>query len=441
MKPVVFLSHASQDNPRALALQRALKADAGVDTAFDVQNLEAGDAYRPQLYRWMARCQGAVLLLTEPAMASHWVLQEATVLRARSMNEGRAFRLFMLVDAAAMQHPAWATLFAPLALTELQYLKLAAPGDSTDAFIASVRQGMQAVAGFGEDHRGRLAELIYDRLAPFMAQKAALRALAEWLQADDALWHGIVPAEHALQALYARRLAGGELGTGIATGTGAGGTGGTLTLLFDKLQASADSSGRLALLAVLRSHWVPLANAARLAAAVAGLRQPAPGQPVANLLLLHTEYAAAGKVAELHRDRHFQPLGQLGTWVAVVAGNETEAVFSEKLRTALQQQLYSDEPGIRLAEMVDDLALGLADGERVFVHLAGVQSLQHLLAVVRQCWPCLFVLTQSAPTCQRLATELGVAAVSPPHPLEVRHMRDINKAEDRASPRAPAPGP
>ncbi|NRF65717.1 toll/interleukin-1 receptor domain-containing protein [Aquincola sp. S2] len=420
MKPVVFLSHSSDDNPRAIALQQALVAAGCFDTAFDVQNLRQGVEYRPELYRWMARCHGAVLLITQAVMnRPDWVLQEATLLRARTMLEGaQAFRLFLLVDQPVLAHEVWTTRFAPLELDALQRATLAAPADSIAAFVAQVNAGMQEVAVFGSDHQARLAELIFDRLEPFMAERAGERVLAECLQVDDALWRGIVPAERALQALYARRLASGDL---CAFGG--------LERLFEKLQDKADRSKRLQLLNALRSHWVPLANAARLADALARLRQPQDDEPPGNVLVLHTEYSAADKVALLHRDRRFQPFGELGHWIPVTPGNETAPMFAAKLRQALQAHLFPDEPEISAKDIIEDLADDLAAGKRCFVHLAGVQSMQHVLPVVRAYWPCLFLITARADVCERLSRELQIAPIAPPHADEVRRMRDLGKAQ------------
>jgi hypothetical protein len=426
MRPVVFISHSSKDKDRAVALQKSLVAAGAMDTAFDVKNLRHGEEYRPQLFRWMARCQGGVLLITENVMAEPaWCLQEATVLRARSILEGAAFRLFMLIDKAVYDSDVWKKAFAPLKLDELQRLKLAAPGDPTDAFVTEVGKGMAEVAAFGADHRGRLAEMVFDRLAPFMAEQAAVRVMAEVLQVDDAAWQQVVLSDAALQTLFARRLAAGEIDRL-----------GGLPALFDRLQDKAGRSEREKLLGVLRSHWVPLANAARLAEALDRLGEPAPGAPPNNLVLLHTEYSAAEKVAEFHHERRFAPFGELGLWLSVPWGNETTEAFGAKVRGALQTRLFEDEPDIPDADLVAELDAERRAGRHCFVHLAGVETLAHVQAAARRYWPCLFVLTARAATCQRLAAELGAAAIAPPHPEETRHMRDVGKARGYVTARA-----
>lgn len=433
-KPVLFLSHSSLDNDRASALNQALKAGGLVETTFDVQNLRHGEEWRPQLYRWMARCQGGVLLLTEQVMAQpHWVLQEAIFLRARAMLEGPAFRLFVLIDAAVPAHPNWSTLFAPLALDALQHTRLLDPAQPLTAAAAAVETGMQALTAFADDHQGRLAELIFDRLDPFFAERAAAQDIATGLEIDDAWWQGIVGPEHALRSLVARRLAAGDL-RGFAN----------LGVLFNNLQRKADEPRRAALLGVLQSHWVPLANADRLARAVDLLREPGANELPPNIVLLHTEFRGAERVADLHRERRFQPYGRLGLWVPLLPGNESAAGLRERLRSALQQRLFEFEPDITAQEMLPVLDSERHDGNYTFVHVGGAVLAAHLLPVAREFWPCLFVVTVSEPGCTQLASEIGITAVRPADPLaEVRQMRAIGAAWALAraplNPRSPSP--
>jgi len=433
MKPVVFLSHSSGDNPRAIALREALLATGKLDIAFDVTDLRHGEAYRPQLYRWIMRCQAAVLLLTGQVMARpDWVLQEAMLLRARTELEGAGFRLFIVQDTGISQHADWPR-FAPLELPAIQRFELADPADPIDAAVAAITTGLDAVVAFDEQYESRLAELIFDALEPFMDSLAARRQFAEWLPVDDALWQGIVPTHASLQALIARRLAAGRLG------------GERLLGLFQRLQQHLDERERFTLLNVLQSHWVPLSNATRLADALAGTRAaPATGEAPRNVVLLHTEWAEAERVAGLHRERRFQPYSQLGSWANVELGNENEGVFAERVRAALVSVVYD---GVELTELdiVADLS-GTTAGGPTFVHVAGVQTLAHLLPVARRYWPCVFVLSVDAAACERLSRELSVPPIAPRSAGEAAHMLDLARARafagrPKTGPAARSPGP
>jgi hypothetical protein len=68
MKPLLFFSHSSADRDRAETLVRALEARGTFKTTFDVRDLRQGEEYAPQLFKWLSRCHGGVLLLTQNVM-------------------------------------------------------------------------------------------------------------------------------------------------------------------------------------------------------------------------------------------------------------------------------------------------------------------------------------------------------------------------------------
>ena len=278
--------------------------------------------------------------------------------------------------------------------------------------------GMEDLVAFDNEHLGRLAEMIFDRLQPFFKEDAARRLLADGLQVDKAAWLSVVGPEHALRILCARRLAAGALGDFSR-----------LDALFNGLQKTANWEDRSSLLGVLRSHWVPLGNATRLDEAFKRLAPVATDAPPCNVVVLQTEFSAAGMVAELHRERRFQPFGKEGRWLTLTLGDEAEAALRAKLCSELQGRLFVLEPAIEAEEMIEELDGMRQRGDPTFVHLGGVVTLAHLLPVARQFWPCLFVLTARATASVQLAGKLHGAPIAPPDPQEKFHMRAYSAAQ------------
>ncbi|MGH3915691.1 MAG: toll/interleukin-1 receptor domain-containing protein [Pseudonocardiaceae bacterium] len=102
-KASVFISHSTKDTApapgpgaddaalarwqrlqvaRALreAIMLALEKLAGVEVWLDKRELQPGVLWRDALHEQLARCDGAVLLLTPEALESGWVLKEVTIL-------------------------------------------------------------------------------------------------------------------------------------------------------------------------------------------------------------------------------------------------------------------------------------------------------------------------------------------------------------------------
>lgn len=78
----VFVSHSSQDGDLSAALCELLRAPRadGVpicDVLVDDIDLVPGKEWPKQIHEFMAKCHAAVILLTENAVRSDWVLKEA----------------------------------------------------------------------------------------------------------------------------------------------------------------------------------------------------------------------------------------------------------------------------------------------------------------------------------------------------------------------------
>src|SRR4051812_18264442 len=107
-RPSIFISHSCKDKETAppvglspaeadgragrLAFARDFRDRlvAGLDPGrydvwLDVRGgLEPGDVWREAIHEALARCEGAVVLLTPESIESGWVLKEATILSWRA---------------------------------------------------------------------------------------------------------------------------------------------------------------------------------------------------------------------------------------------------------------------------------------------------------------------------------------------------------------------
>jgi len=293
-----------------------------------VNDLRQGQEWKRQLYRWIARCDAGFLLLTREVMDNPgWVLQEATLLRARQIYEGARFPLFVMVEPAARTHENWAKLFGPLALAEMQRTDFAAtPQD----IAKEVADGCKALAEAG-DYFSMLRGLLADKLSPFAGEANLLKRLQGQLDVADADWHAVIeadatPAGSLALALTTRLCEDNDTAIGSFT---------ALDDLFSNFQRRAQREDRENLLFALAPYWVNLGAAMNLAVA---LHQP-PGQ---RLCALRTSRAAT--VPELYVDRMFMPLGGVPIVIRVTGGNESAAELEAQVLLGWNERM-SDNVG------------------------------------------------------------------------------------------------
>lgn len=423
MKPVLFISHSSTDRARAQALVDAIEARQQFTAAFDVRDLRHGEEYAPQLFHWLARCHGGVLLLTAHVMKNApWVLQEATVLRARARLEGQAFRLFVVIDADVLDSRIWKTWFAPLKLDALQRLKLVARSEVVDgAFtpaeltrvVDAIHVGMDGLADAGDDFFARLSRLVAAQLAPLLQHQVVCDGLADALQVQDAQWEQLMGGGAALQALIARRLCTGDFSQlngieGLFRKFG--------PLLVSKVPELLQLHGTLG------SYWVPLPSGARVVEALESMREA--GGPVAadrlppNLLLVQVhggwrQDAVARKLAERLLVPYTNGLGQ---WRALAAGKEGQAGLRDRVARTLRG-IYKGNPGLADADVIRKRGEALchpSSPNPTFVRVSDAVSLEHMLPVAREFWSCLFIVTAAPGPCAEMAAAWGVDPIVHP---------------------------
>lgn len=81
----VFVSHSSQEDQAVLtAIADAIKARSNLSLLMDTELLDAGDPWRARINLWLGGCDAAVLVLSEKALESPWVVYEASVLSYRN---------------------------------------------------------------------------------------------------------------------------------------------------------------------------------------------------------------------------------------------------------------------------------------------------------------------------------------------------------------------
>jgi TIR domain len=140
MRPGIFISHSSRDDPFAARLRAclvtALEA-GGYAPWLDEVRLGAGDRWRCLIYRHLLHCRGAVLLLSPAALESPWVRKEATILSFRGSTRAR-LRLVPVLLGGVTPNQVEAA-FPALYLSEYEFVTVppgAAPAEAAEEIAA-----------------------------------------------------------------------------------------------------------------------------------------------------------------------------------------------------------------------------------------------------------------------------------------------------------------
>ena len=260
----IFVSHSSKDRQLTddvCALLRPSHAPErwGYDVRVDQRELEHGKPWPKQLHVWMAGCHAALLLLTRNAVASPWVLKEATILSWR-LSLDPSFHLFTVlgpgVDDALLRE----NRYEPLHLGTIQRTRaLNAAGDALDpgAIAEAVRKAV------GQPRLERtLRERIVDALADVLTdvKPNTLRTIAENVHATPPNWD----AASDRQTQYIEAIAAQLLCEDF-------GRYGSVDRLIEDLMQTADANVAAKVLKRVAPFWVDGEAAGRLARAVAAV--------------------------------------------------------------------------------------------------------------------------------------------------------------------------
>jgi TIR domain-containing protein len=378
MKPVLFLSHSSKDNELVARIKALIEKDGACKTVLDVHDLQQGQAWRAQLYQWMACCQAGLVLLTEAGIGSDWVLQEATILRARKALEP-GFKVFLVVPPEVKTKlPERWRLFEPLQLDEIQGMQ------SLDAEVIGGHVG-KAVAAMVAANRPtlfeRLAGILGDLLSDLLAKPDTVRQLSDKLGIEDAEWHRVTGGPDTVIDLVARRLCRGDLGKYA-----------NLRAVLEAVQPVSTRDLRENLLYALAAYWVSPAASAMIPAAAE--------QPPPRLLALRAvdhDYLLARYI-----ERQYRPYRKTPIRISLSQGNESRTELRAQLLRQLKaahdiddpEAIADDEFLAWLATQEDDRGVAGEEPEaRIIVLLPEIRNEQLALDLAREFSMLVFIIT------------------------------------------------
>ncbi len=136
-RPLIFISHSARSDPSSHKQLRSLEKSllaAGFDILLDETRLEGGEPWRNRLHTWMGHCHDAIVLLTEKALKSAWVLKEATILSWRQ-SLSPDFVLLPVYLGISGSDVRKSETFSPLNLSETQALKDLTPKALSEELI------------------------------------------------------------------------------------------------------------------------------------------------------------------------------------------------------------------------------------------------------------------------------------------------------------------
>ena len=257
----VFISHSSidADLTRALCSQLAAPDDSkgcACEPLVDYTALKPGVEWPLYLHEMMAECQAAVVLITEHAVVSPWVLKEATILTwRRSLDPD--FTLFVARDPAVVSDARLdAERFGPLLLPSIQQLPV------TDAGLVSgaVRSRLKALAPPATPFDSVLSP-VRDLVAQVArSAETSIQNVADKLGVAAGGWRPKVTPNDARNYAIATKLVCGRLGQYKSVDE-----------LFGELAQTAPPANVLEqLLNVVGPHWLDAEAAGRLPLMLAG---------------------------------------------------------------------------------------------------------------------------------------------------------------------------
>jgi hypothetical protein len=199
----LFISHSSGEDELAKRVIAELRTrvEDKLDVLLDAEVLDAGQRWRDELWSWWSECDAAVVVCSEAALKSRWVLIEVSVLMRRKQVNPHFPILPLLIHPVAPETIRQA-LFHDQNLEELQVLSFAdATFAATLEELAAKLAALQVSAGTGKPLVGweqHLAVLLEKEVANADDLAAAAHILGT--RADT--WLGLpVQARVVAQAL------------------------------------------------------------------------------------------------------------------------------------------------------------------------------------------------------------------------------------------------
>lgn len=195
----------------------------------------------------MANSHGAVILLTRDAVASPWVLKEATILAWR-LSIDTNFRLFTVRFPDVTDEMLAAAKFGPLMLGQIQRIAAVEPDDIAADVRAALRQPAPSRTPF--DDLVRNLAILFRKM-----DEGKLEQVAETMNIERPAWRPERDLRSQYAEVIARRIVCEDLG---------GYEG--LEVLINDLISTEDSDAVEKILWIVAPYWVPIEVAGRLAA-------------------------------------------------------------------------------------------------------------------------------------------------------------------------------
>jgi len=144
--PRIFISHSAKDDPALLWQLHDSLVAAGYRVLMDEARLQPGAEWRNEIYLWIQRAHGAVILLSEAASRSDWVYFEIAALVQRKWLEPD-FHLMPLLVPPVINTLLGEKRFEPFDLGRLHTETVGADPDRAIARVMNVFQPLLAASG------------------------------------------------------------------------------------------------------------------------------------------------------------------------------------------------------------------------------------------------------------------------------------------------------
>lgn len=360
----VFISHSAKEESASKALSALVGAltTEQFDVLLDKTRLELGGEWREELHSWMCLCHGAVILFSDAALASEWVLQEATILNWRRRNDSQFVLIPVFLDdvEAAIPH----SRFRHLALMEVQ--GIAKMGQ--DEMIAKLVERLKPL--HEQRRRWTPQEELEQRLAQIIYREVRLEVLDQFCREFHAAALPWVPGRDPYVAM-ARRMLQAEFDTAMYG--------------VRRVAPYFSRTARRQLLELLAPTWVDLRPALR----IQEISSRRDGQRTLGVNGSLIDFTAHMYV---RRASFSNPTWKLVTAHSAI-GEDPAASLIMELWCSLRRELAMDE--FSDAEAREYLDRAVDDGDRYFVLFAPPVPDEDLLRRLRDEFPQLvfFVLS------------------------------------------------
>lgn len=140
-KPRIFVSHSAHEPDASNILDELIKClKPDFEVLVDRKRLVAGQDFREEIFSWINRAHGAVVLFSSSALVSQWVRTEASVLAWRhTLGKGKLFPLIPVLLSPIKRTDLDTKEFSPLRLTALQLVR----SDDAKTICNKVREGLK----------------------------------------------------------------------------------------------------------------------------------------------------------------------------------------------------------------------------------------------------------------------------------------------------------